>query len=335
MEISENNECDELMDNMFDGLQGKRIAITGGNGYIGSALVENLQKNSIEVIRICRKKIPSIVGVIDIIADIRMYDIWPEVVDRADVIICLAGNTSVYAAEKDVEENLHSTLLPLNNLIKAVKKSNKIPRVVYASTVTVYGMTSEFPVSETAKENPITTYDLHKLFAEQLLEMATRQGFLSSVSLRLANVYGPSLTNHSASDRGVLNKIVCEAVNGKDLQVFGSGDYLRDYIYIDDVTSAFIYASHTEGLEGRSFNISNGIGYTLNDAFELVVKETSSVIGKNIKVDHVPWPEEANQIEYRNFVGNNSLFSEMTKWTPQVSLEVGIRKLIDVFQERL
>ena len=316
-------------------LQGKTVAITGASGYIGSSIVNKLTENSVKTIRVCRKKIPIIDGVNDILADVRNADIWSEVVEQSDIIVCLAGNTSVYAAEDNIEESLTSSLLPINNLILAAKNSNKVPRVVFASTATVYGMTDKLPVSETAKLNPITIYDLHKLFAEQQLEMASRQGFISSVSLRLANVYGPSVAQSSANDRGVINKITRDSMLGKDLQVFGDGEFIRDYVFIDDVVSAFLYAAGLNNVDGRSFNIASGIGHTIKETFELIANKSGEIIGRQVSVNFIPMPTDASPIEYRNYIGDSSLFRSVTEWSPKVSLQSGIDSLIEVFQEEV
>ena len=316
-------------------LQGKAVAITGASGYIGSSIVNKLTENSVRTIRVCRKKIPKIDGVKDIFADVRNDEIWNEIVEQSDIIVCLAGNTSVYAAEGNIEESLTSSLLPINNLILAAKNSNKVPRVVFASTATVYGMTDKLPVSETAKLNPITIYDLHKVFAEQQLEMASRQGFISSASLRLANVYGPSLAQSSSRDRGVINKIARDSMLGKDLQVFGDGEFIRDYVFIDDVVSAFLYAACSKNVDGRSFNISSGIGHTIKEVFELIANKSSEVIGKKVNVNFIPMPKDVSPIEYRNYIGDSSLFHSVTEWSSKVSLQAGVDSLIGVFQEEV
>ena len=96
---------------------------------------------------------------------------------------------------------------------------------------------------ETKQPNPITTYDLHKFFAEQQLLVASSSNIIGAISLRLANVYGPSSTESLAQDRGILSKITRMSFELKNLQIYGNGEYLRDYIYIDDVVNAFLHAA--------------------------------------------------------------------------------------------
>jgi nucleoside-diphosphate-sugar epimerase len=108
-------------------------------------------------------------------ADIRDADSWAEIAKWADVIFHLAGNTSANAAASDPAESLRSTVLPVAHLITAAEAYGRKPRVVFASTATVYGLTPKTPVDENYPTNPVTIYDMHKLFAEQQLAMASQQ----------------------------------------------------------------------------------------------------------------------------------------------------------------
>ena len=147
----------------------KVVAVTGGSGYIGSALINKLQKYNCKIIRTSRTTLVPIDGVQDKILDLKIKESWVELVSTADIIFHLAGNTSIAFAEENIDDSLLSNLLPITNLVYASKKLNLSPKVVYASTVTLYGLTNEFPVLESTPPNPITTYDLHKLYAEQEL----------------------------------------------------------------------------------------------------------------------------------------------------------------------
>ena len=188
-------------------LEGKVVAITGASGYIGSALIQELEKYSLKIIRISRTELVPKDGVEDWILDLNKNSSWIRIVSKSDIIFHLSGNTSIYNAEKGRKESLISTLFPIIQLINASKKLSRIPRVVFSSTATVYGLTEVLPVLETRRPNPITTYDLHKFFAEQQLLLASSCNIINAISLRLANVYGPSPTESLAKDRGTLSKI--------------------------------------------------------------------------------------------------------------------------------
>lgn len=315
--------------NSLDNLNGKKVVVTGASGYIGSVLVDALVKHSCKVIRVSRVDLVPLADVKTIKADVRNADTWAEIVAQADIIYHLAGNTSVYEAAKNPAESLSSTLLPLNHLIKAAQEQKCKPRVVFASTATVYGLTPQRPVAESVEPKPITVYDLHKLFAEQQLALATQQGVLESVSLRLANVYGPSTSVSSADDRGILNRVTAMALRGKDLMVYGDGNYLRDYVYIDDVVRAFMIAGFRKDVCTGVFNVSTGKSISVGDAFKMVAMRAAIVTGSTVNIKHLPWPDSAGEIEFRSYISDVSSISVKLGWRPTITLESGIDCMIN------
>jgi len=308
-----------------------KVAVIGASGYIGSALVDSLSQSSSEILCVSRTDLPQRKHLRRMIGDIRTYDTWLRIVAEADVIYHLAGNTSVYSASHDPAESLNSTLLPINQLIRAARELGRKPRVIYTSTVTLYGMTTQLPVSEMQAPHPITIYDIHKLFSEQQLTQATLQGVLEAVSLRLANVYGPSSSVSSSPDRGVLNRMALHALKGDNISLYGDGNYIRDYVFLDDVVQAIILAGVTAGIEGEVFNIGTGIGTTLKHAFELIVAQAEKITGKRVNIDSVMWPSDTDTIEFRNFIALRDKFSEATGWLPLVNIEDGVKKLVSKY----
>ena len=314
-------------------LEGKVVSITGASGYIGSALTQELEKYSLKIIRISRKQLTPKDGVEDWVLDLNKKSSWMKIVSKSDIIFHLSGNTSIYDAEKDPKESLISTLFPIIQLINASKKLSRIPRVIFSSTATVYGLTEVLPVLETKQPNPITTYDLHKFFAEQQLLVASSSNIIDAISLRLANVYGPSPTESLAQDRGILSKITKRRFALKNLQIYGNGDYLRDYIYIDDVVNAFLHASVMDydillNKNQISLNVASGKGTSVKEVFDLISHEVEKITGIRGDIENVAWPEEVNEIEKRNYIGSIELIKSLTGWKPSVSLEEGIRLLV-------
>jgi nucleoside-diphosphate-sugar epimerase len=308
----------------------KIVVVTGAGGYIGGQLVFALQKLQANIIRISSQDLPSFDKVTSLKRDIKSGDFWSEILAKADIIFHLAGNTSVYSAIDNPLESLTSSVVPIIELCNSAKEKKHPIKVVFASTVTVYGLKDviEFPINEMSLVNPVSLYDLHKLFAEEQLLFASKNGVLDGVCLRLANVYGPSINTALSNDRGILNKVTKFALEGKNLQLFGGGNFIRDYVYIDDVINAFLLAGLTEEMKDRSYIVASGIGITVEKAFQMVVKKVEAKTGQIVNIQNVPFPDGADPTEMRNFIGNISSIMNASGWKPEVTLDEGINKLI-------
>lgn len=251
-----------------------------------------------------------------------------EIVKFADVIFHLAGNTSVYAAASDPTESLNSTLLPITQLLKACSVLRRKPRVILASTATVYGLTTALPVAESVVPSPITVYDIHKLFAELQLDLATKQGMIEGINLRLSNVYGPSISKSSSPDRGILNRVAAKGINGEDIVIFGDGSHLRDYVYIDDVVEAFLLVGLAIGSPTGVFNVGGGSAVTINEAFRLVGCQVEQICGRKVSIIYKPWPASSDPIEFRNYTAECKKINNIFGWSPAISMVDGITALI-------
>ena len=324
-----------MIRDFINNYENKTVAVTGASGYLASVLIDALQKTPVRILRVSRRDLPPISGTETLQADVCASDCWEEIVSKADVIFHLAGNTSVYAAVKNPADSLSSTVLPIIHLVAAAQAAGYKRRVVFASTATVYGLTDDLPLAEDAEPKPITNYDLQKLFAEKQLELATKQGILEGVSLRLANVYGPSSSTSSADDRGILNRIAKMALQGANLQLYGDGAYLRDYVYIDDVAQAFMAAGVGKEVVGRSFNVASGKGITVREAFYLVAERAERITGKRVHIENAPWPDSADPIEFRNFVADITSFKNSTSWHPIIGLTQGVDWMIENFSKNI
>ena len=300
------------------------FTVIGASGYIGSKLVNKLTDSGCNVIRSSRRDTITNGDSEFVMAELDSLDFWLNIVEKSDVIIHLAGNTSINVANDNPTLDLNSSVVPIYRLIEACKILRKRPRVVFASTVTAYGFTDNLPVSEATAENPESFYDLHKFFVERQLVLATKLNICDGVSLRLANVYGPSSANSSANDRGILNKIIGLALAGDIVSLYGGGNYIRDYIYIDDVVDAFILASISSKSAGEVFNVGSGVGTSVRDAFNAVTQEVYRQTNKIIEMKDMPWPENSPKIDMRNFTASIKKAHTCLGWSPKVSLQAGI-----------
>jgi UDP-glucose 4-epimerase len=265
------------------------------------------------------------------IGDVRKRADVERALEGTDVVFHLAAQTSVYVADEDPPADLEANVLPMQHLLEACRKSARPRAIIFASTVTISGLAERLPVSEDTPDLPVTTYDIHKRMAEQYLEFYVRRGFVQGGTLRLANVYGPG-PKSSRADRGVLNAMVRRALAGEALKVYGSGEFLRDYVYVDDVARAFVKAAESaERLSGKPYVLSNGQGVTLRHAIGRVAALAAEHTGQAVTIEHVEPPAALSPIESRNFVGDSSRLQKATGWAPSVGLDEGIRRTIAAF----
>ena len=125
-----------------------------------------------------------------------------------------------------------------------------------------------------------------------------------------------------------------KALLGEDLTIFGAGDYIRDYIYVEDVARGFLIAgAKVDAINGGHFVLATGVGTAFKDAVRTVADLAFERTGKKVAVHHEAWPQHLSLIEQRHFVGDSTRFREGTGWDPRVSFEEGIRRTIDVFME--
>ena len=268
----------------------------------------------------------------DVIGDVRDAGTWKKALDGVDVVFHFAAQTSIYAAAEDPVSDLRTNVEGTLGLLEGIRKAGIRPTVVFAGTVTQAGLTERLPVNESAPDRPITVYDLSKLTAENYLKLYAGQGWLRGASLRLANVYGPG-PQASGRDRGVLNKVIRHALEGKEVFVFGDGDYTRDYLFIEDAVNAFLLAGvNPENVNGRHFVIGSGRGIALKDAFALAMKKVAVKTGRKVRVSHKEPPQAMSPIEFRSFVADSSAFTNATGWRPQVDLREGIARTIDAMR---
>ena len=313
---------------------GKTILITGASGYLATRVAEMLSQADCRIVRLTRAQTPltrinGAARMSDVVGDIRERAVWERVLDGVAVIFHFAAQTSVAAAAESPAADVQINVLPMLHLLDVCRQRSLRPIVLFAGTVTEMGLPARLPVDESPVDHPITIYDLHKLMAENYLKHYAGQGTVRGAVLRLANVYGPGPRSRSA-DRGILNQAVRKALNAETLTVYGHGNYVRDYVYIDDVARAFLEAgAHADQINGQHFVIGYGQGHTIMEAFSLVVERAALRTGRRARVVSADPPTPLSAIETRNFVADTARFSNATGWKAQCSLVEGIDRTID------
>jgi len=315
--------------------EGSTVLISGGAGFIGSALVDALSNICCQIILLLRpgrsfSTIPNASAkIVTVHGDIRKRQTWAGSLDGVDYVFHLAAQTSGYVANNDPLADLDANVVPVLEMMEACRQGGLKPAILYSGTVTEMGLPQRVPVDESAQDLPVTVYDIHKLTGEKYLQFYSREADIPAVTLRLANVYGPG-RNVGSGDRGVLNLMVKNALNNKPLTVYGDGSNTRDYIFIDDVVSAFLVAGvRASDLKGSYYLIGSGEGTRIVDAFNLVADRVKHKTGISPAVEHIPSPDSLSSIEDRDFIADTSAFRSATSWAPQVPLAEGIDRIIE------
>lgn len=302
------------------------LLITGATGLIGTALRERLHGSGHSLICQSRGSAGDQPGVgVQWLRHDLTSDSWEaQRLPHVDVVYHLAGQTSTYAARQDPAGDLAANVTGLLRLLAHFRQQPVPPFVVLAGTVTQAGLVDPLPINEAVSDRPVTFYDISKLTAEMYLTQYVREGWIRGCTLRLSNVYGRSKAGQQ-QDRGVIDKILRRAMSGEDLTIYGDGGYVRDYVFIDDVVSAFVMASECAArTNGRTFCIGTGRGVTLKEAFLKAIALAATVTGKTVACRQVPPPPGMSAIEFRNAVIDSSAFRQATGWVPRYDLEAGL-----------
>ncbi len=309
----------------------KKILINGGLGFIGSQLARNCVNEGFDVTILSRsdKKLGNISDIRDKvylkIKDIQ--DISEEDVSGMEQIYHLAGTVDNYAIKegepyKDIAINCNGTIA----LLEACRKFNPKARILFGSTFFVNGNVKHLPVNPESPCNPLGLYGATRLAAEHFCHVYHEVFGLDPVIARFTNVFGPFEQTDNSKKAG-FNYMINQALKGNELNLYNEGEFFRDYIYVDDVVSACrILADKGE---------SNKVYYVGRGEF-VKFRTLIDMVGQNIpgmRVNSITPPEFHKKVGIVDFVSDNSDLRSLG-WEPKVSLEEGIKKTIQFYQER-
>jgi nucleoside-diphosphate-sugar epimerase len=215
-----------------------------------------------------------------------------------------------------------------HSIISALIKNKSKAFFLNFGTVTQLGYTNiKSKINQNYKGKPITIFDLHKQYNEDYISIHKNLFNLNTTTLRLSNVYG---VGHSYSEnRGVINKIIDRAISEKKIILYGNGNYVRDFIYLDDVIMGIIYAlKNYNKLHKDYYYLTTEIGKSFNDLAKIINSELFKIYKFTAKVKYNKWPSASTLLDRRSFVGNSSIFKKATGWKPKYSLRSAIKHYI-------
>ena len=302
------------------------ILITGGLGFIGSHLVDNLIKKKHKIFVIDNLS-TGIKKNLNRNAKYFYYDLKSFISDntklnnflrkyKIKVVYHLAANASVNASQEKpmnmINENFNSSV----SLVESCKNTN-VKKFIFASTSAVYGEPIYLPVDESHPKRPISIYGLSKYLFENYLKFYSKKSEISSIILRLPNVYGPR--QRTDLEGGVIAIFNNKLKSNKKIVIYGTGKQKRDWVHVYDIVEAF-----TNSLKYRSnyeiFSIGSGIGFTVNKLFKLLCKKYN--------YEKKPIMKSARPGDILNMIMKFEKAKRKLKWKPKLNFSKGI-ELID------
>jgi UDP-glucose 4-epimerase len=318
---------------------GRRVMITGGLGFIGSNLARTLVDLGADVL-IVDSLLPDYGGnlfnIADIrdrvrvnIADVRMQSTIGFLSRGQDVIFNLAGQVSHIDSMRDPYTDLEINCRAQLSILEACRANNPGVRVVYAGTRQVYGRPDYLPVDERHLVRPADINGVNKAAGEYYHLLYNNVFNLRACSLRLTNVYGPrQLIRHNR--QGFIGWFIRLAIEGGEIQVFGDGSQVRDFVYVDDAADAFLRAGASEACDGEVFNVGGAEPTSHRELVALLIETAGAG-----SVRYVDWPADKKRIDIGSFYSDSTRFRQRVGWTPRVDLREGLRRTIDFYRQHL
>ena len=257
-----------------------RVLVTGGAGFIGSALVDLLIAHGHDVLAVDDLSTGSLPNLDEARRDARIKfhrfdicsegfgDLVPQV--KPEVVVHLAAQASVPKSVADPLLDAQTNVMGLLRVLDACVASS-VRKVVFASSGgTIYGSQTKLPIKENAVGRPISPYGITKKVGEDYLRFYQAEYGLDFTSLALANVYGPRQDPHG--EGAVVSRFAQRLIAGQAPRIDGTGEQTRDFVFVDDVANAFVRACDSGS--GETINISTGIETSISQLFRVMAKTT-------------------------------------------------------------
>jgi UDP-glucose 4-epimerase len=306
------------------------ILVTGGAGFIGSHMVDRLIKNNWDVTVIDNLSTGE-KKYINHRSDFIQGDILnKQLIKNAfkkkfDAVFHIAGCASSINSFNDPEKDILTNFLGTVNIVSSCLDTG-VPRLLYASSMTVYGKVDKLPISEETLCKPISYYGISKYASERFIHATGERIDLKkpfhATSFRMFNVYGPrqSLTNPY---QGVMAIFIGNTQRNEPITIFGDGNQSRDFIYIDDVVDIWTSTIENKKTFGNVYNVGYGKDISVNELTRSIIK----VLGKNPKTYPISY-KTARPGDQRHMRADISSVCSDLKWKPKNPLEKGLSSTI-------
>jgi UDP-glucose 4-epimerase len=286
-----------------------KILIIGSEGFVGKNLVKGLSKTheiyTSDQIDSTHKNYSK--------CDITNYDSVEKVVNGVDAVIHLAAHSLVSSLDGSIT-NGRVNIIGLLNLLESCRK-NSISKIIFTSASSLVGEPKSFRVNEDHPAKPKTAYGITKLTSEHYLRLYNELYDIDYTVFRFFNIYGPFQKN------GLIPSIFNKIQNKEPITIFGKGDQIRDYVYIEDIVPFFEQATSTDTGKNMVLNMGTGNGTTILE----IVKTMSDILKIEPNIEFLP-PRPG---EIGNFVSDTTLLNKTFNNIPSTDVKTGLRKTID------
>ena len=303
-----------------------KILITGGGGFVGRHLVDSFLKQN-HTVTIFDNLSNSVItnlsnltkdGALLIKGDVTDYKSILKYTKNVDFVIHLAAkinvNESVLLPQITHEVNVTGTL----NLLRACV-ANSVRNIIAASSAAVYGNSIKFPLSENSQNVPISPYGASKLAIEHYLQAFSSSYSINSISLRFFNIYG---RGQSLEYAGVIEKFMDRIRKNKSLVIYGDGKNTRDFISIDDITSAVnLTMKKITGKKGNVYNIATGKSVSIKELARIML----SISGKKLAITY----KNPKQGDIKHSQASIKLAKQDLGYSSKISLRQGLENLMN------
>jgi UDP-glucose 4-epimerase len=294
------------------------VLVLGGNGFIGSHLVDRLLRegHAVHVFdRQPERYRKPLAGVVYHIQDFGNRAFLASVLPHMDMVFHLVSTTVPKTSNDDPSFDVMSNVVETINLLEQCARE-KVKKIVFVSSGgAVYGTPAALPVAEDSPEKPESSYGITKLAIEKYLGLFHRLYGLNYVVLRPSNPYGER--QNPDGDQGVVAVFLGRIAKGQAIDIWGDGSNVKDYVYIEDLIDGMYRAAFSDTVH-RVFNMGSGIGHSVND----IVRRISEKVDRPISVNHLPkGPFDVSRI----YLDITRARKELG-WEPRISLDEGLRR---------
>ena len=317
---------------------GARVLITGGAGFIGSALARRLVERGAQV-TIADSFIPeyggnpaNLEGVEKTLSlsvtDVRDPHAMRYLVQGQDFLFNLAGQTSHMDSMSDPFTDLEINARAQLSILESCRVYNPAVKIVFAGTRQIYGKPDYLPVDETHPIRPVDINGIHKLAGEWYHLLYHSVYGIRSTILRLTNTYGPCMRIKDARQTfvGIWVRLVLE---GKPFEVWG-GEQLRDFTYVDDCVDALLAAAMSPKADGQVYNLGGMEVVSLKELAEALILANKG--GEYVLKE---FPEDRKKIDIGDYYSHDEKIRKELCWKPAVSLQEGLERTLAYFAPRL